>query len=110
MNFCVKTQIPILGVVENMSWFTPEEMPDNKYFIFGEGGGEKMVKLSESTLLGKVPLIQGIREAGDAGKPAVVQEGSGLQDYFMEVAKNTIHQVTLRNNQKSPTQIVDVKS
>ena len=102
--------VPILGVVENMSWFTPEEMPDNKYFIFGEGGGEKMVKLSESTLLGKVPLIQGIREAGDAGKPAVVQEGSGLQDYFLEVAKNTIHQVTLRNNQKSPTQIVDVKS
>ena len=101
--------VPILGVVENMSWFTPKELPDNKYFIFGEGGGDKMVKLSESTLLGKIPLIQGIRESGDAGKPAVMQEDSGLQDYFLEVAQNTIQQVNLRNNQKSPTQIVDVK-
>jgi ATP-binding protein involved in chromosome partitioning len=102
--------VPILGVVENMSWFTPKELPDNKYYIFGEGGGAKMVKLSESVLLGKIPLIQGIREAGDAGKPAVVQDGSGLEHHFLEVAQNTIQQVNMRNNQKSPTQIVDVKT
>ena len=57
--------VPILGVIENMSWFTPKELPENKYYIFGEGGGKKMAKLSNSVLLGQVPLVQGIRESGD---------------------------------------------
>ena len=102
--------VPILGVVENMSWFTPKELPNNKYFLFGEGGGEKMVELSNSTLLGKIPLIQGIRESGDSGKPAVEQEQDDLSKYFMEVAKNTIDQVNLRNEKQDPTKIVQVKS
>lgn len=101
--------VPILGVVENMSWFTPAELPENKYFIFGKGGGEKMVELSNSTLLGKIPLIQGIRESGDEGKPAVEKDDENLSKYFLEVAQNTIQRVALRNQKQDPTQIVNIK-
>ena len=100
--------VPILGVVENMSWFTPKELPDNKYYIFGKGGGAKMVEKSQSVLLGQIPIIQGIREAGDAGTPAVMQEDAALQKYFMEVAEKTIQQINIRNEQKDPTQIVEI--
>lgn len=102
--------VPILGVVENMAWFTPEELPNNKYFIFGQGGGEKMVELSGSTLLGKIPLIQGIRESGDEGKPAIERGNKLWEQYFMEVAENTMKKVADRNQKKDPTQIVQVKS
>ena len=101
--------VPILGVVENMSWFTPKELPDNKYFIFGQGGGEEMVKQSKSVLLGKIPIIQGIREAGDEGKPAIVQNEPVLEKYFMEVANNTVREVIVRNENKAATKIVNVK-
>lgn len=101
--------VPILGVVENMSWFTPKELPNNKYFIFGQGGGEEMVKQSKSVLLGKIPIIQGIREAGDEGKPAIMQNEPALEKYFMEVANNTVRQVVVRNENQAPTKIVNVK-
>ena len=101
--------VPILGVVENMSWFTPKELPDNKYFLFGEGGGEKMVEASKSILLGKIPLVQGIREAGDSGRPIVIQDDPIVQKYFMEVAENTIRQVEVRNEKVAPTQVVNIK-
>ena len=101
--------VPILGVVENMSWFTPKELPDNKYYIFGQGGGDAMVKHSKSVMLGKIPLIQGIREAGDEGKPAIVQNEPALEKYFMEVANNTVREVVVRNENHAPTKIVNVK-
>lgn len=100
--------VPILGVVENMSWFTPAELPNNKYFIFGQGGGKQLAKLSQSMLLGQVPLVQGIREAGDAGKPAILQ-GEQTAEAFLKVAKNTVRQVAIRNELLAPTQIVNVK-
>ena len=101
--------VPILGVVENMSWFTPEELPDNKYLIFGEGGGKKMAKLSKSVLLGQIPLVQGIREAGDNGKPVLLQENHPTRDYFVKVAENTLRQVAIRNEMLGPTKMVEVK-
>ena len=101
--------VPILGVVENMSWFTPKELPDNKYYIFGQGGGDEMVKQSKSVLLGKIPLIQGIREAGDEGKPAIMQDEPALEKYFMEVANNTVREVIVRNENKAATKIVEMK-
>lgn len=100
--------VPILGVVENMSWFTPKELPDNKYFIFGEGGGKKLTKMSKSVLLGQVPLIQGIREAGDNGKPALLQEDSLLSEPFLKVAERTLQQVAIRNELLDPTKIIKV--
>ncbi|MEM1322675.1 MAG: Mrp/NBP35 family ATP-binding protein [Bacteroidota bacterium] len=102
--------VPILGVVENMSWFTPKELPDNKYFIFGEGGGKEMAKLSKSVLLGQVPLIQGIREAGDQGLPAILREDEPtLGAFFEKIAKQTAIQVAMRNESRPPTPVVNVK-
>eukprot|EP00095_Tigriopus_kingsejongensis_P003881 maker-scaffold1748_size29100-snap-gene-0.1 protein:Tk03881 transcript:maker-scaffold1748_size29100-snap-gene-0.1-mRNA-1 annotation:"mrp" len=82
--------VPIVGVVENMSWFTPEELPDNKYYIFGEGGGKKLAKFGQTVMLGQVPLVQGIREAGDAGVPVAAGEPGILKDKFEELALNLL--------------------
>lgn len=86
--------VPILGVVENMSWFTPAELPDNKYFIFGQGGGKKLARESNSVLLGQIPLVQSVREGGDTGMPAILQkENPTVSEAFLEVAKNVLRQV-----------------
>lgn len=98
--------VPILGVVENMSWFTPAELPGNRYYLFGEGGGKRLAKMSQSVLLGQVPIVQGIREAGDAGQPAVLREEPISTEAFMNVARNTLRQVAIRNETMAPTQIV----
>lgn len=107
MNMFLLPQInvPILGVVENMAWFTPAELPQNKYYIFGQGGGRRLALESHSMLLGQVPLVQSIREGGDVGKPAVLQDGP-VSDAFMEVAKNALRQTAIRNEMLAPTQIV----
>lgn len=101
--------VPIIGVVENMSWFTPEELPDNKYMIFGEGGGKKLAKLSKSVLLGQIPLVQGIREGGDNGIPVAMQDENPLKEKFDDLALNMIRQVQLRNEVLGPTRIVEMK-
>lgn len=101
--------VPIVGVVENMSWFTPAELPDNKYMIFGEGGGKKLAKLSKSVLLGQVPLVQGIREGGDEGKPVSTQNDNPLKQKFEDIALNTIRQVQIRNEVLGPTTVVEMK-
>lgn len=98
--------VPILGVVENMAWFTPAELPNNKYYIFGEGGGKKLAKMANSVFLGQIPLVQSIRENGDAGKPSILSEGNGTKEYFVQIAKNTIRQIALRNELLEPTQTV----
>jgi ATP-binding protein involved in chromosome partitioning len=103
-------EVPILGVVENMAWFTPEELPNNKYYIFGEGGGKKLAQLSNSMLLGQVPLVQGIRESGDNGVPVVMKEVPLATAAFLEVAENTARQVAIRNEMMEPTRIVKMNS
>ncbi len=110
MNMFTLPQIgvPILGVVENMSWFTPAELPQNKYYLFGSGGGKKLALESKSVLLGQIPIIQSIREGGDTGYPAVLQPESLVSDPFMEVAKNTLRQVALRNEMLEPTKVVQM--
>jgi ATP-binding protein involved in chromosome partitioning len=100
--------VPILGVVENMSWFTPEDLPDRKYFLFGEGGGKKLAKMSNSMLLGQIPIVQGIRETGDAGKPIVLDDASPVSQAFRKVAENTARQVAIRNEAFAPTKVVEV--
>ncbi len=98
--------VPILGVVENMAWFTPAELPDNKYFIFGQGGGKALAKMAETVLLGQIPLVQAIREGGDKGLPAVLADEPQTQEAFMKVAQNTLRQIAIRNEVLSPTQMV----
>jgi ATP-binding protein involved in chromosome partitioning len=104
-----QVNIPILGVVENMSWFTPAELPNNRYYIFGEGGGKKLALASQSVLLGQVPLVQGIREGGDAGQPVVMQTGNPSADAFMKVAENTLRQTAIRNETIPPTRLVTLE-
>jgi ATP-binding protein involved in chromosome partitioning len=90
--------VPILGVVENMSWFTPIENPERKYFLFGQGGGQKLASYGNTTLLGQVPLIQGIREGGDNGLPAFLNHQSDLiQPVFMEIAQSTVKIIKANN-------------
>lgn len=101
--------VPVLGVVENMSWFTPEELPNNKYYIFGSGGGKKLAEISKTTLIAQLPLVQSVREAGDEGRPAASQHNHMLKPLFKALAQNTVKQVALRNDLFEPTRIVKVE-
>lgn len=100
--------VPILGVIENMSWFAPEDDPSKKYLIFGEGGGKELALLNQTALLGQVPLVQKIREAGDTGKPMVGAGDNIVQTSFETIVANLVEQVNKRNDTKDPTQIVQV--
>ncbi|WP_420575478.1 Mrp/NBP35 family ATP-binding protein [Ekhidna sp.] len=99
--------VPILGLVENMAWFTPDELPDNKYFIFGEGGGRKLAEKNEVELLGQIPIVQSIRESGDNGYPAAMKDGE-LADAFRNLAENVARQVAIRNASAPETKKVEV--
>ncbi len=92
--------VPVLGIVENMAYFTPPELPDNKYYIFGKDGAKKLAEELEVPLLGEIPLVQSVCEAGDAGRPAVLQETTPQAIAFMEMAKNVAQQVSIVNSQK----------
>jgi ATP-binding protein involved in chromosome partitioning len=88
--------VPILGVVENMAYFTPEELPDNKYYIFGKDGGRSLADKHNVPLLGQIPLVQGIRESGDSGLPAALKEGP-TADAFKDLAEAVARQIAIRN-------------
>ncbi len=103
--------VPILGVVENMSWFTPAELPENKYYLFGNGGGKKLADIGEVNLLAQIPLIQSVREAGDSGHPAVLQhDNPELRNRFMDLAKALHDQTQMRNQAIAPTRMVEIKT
>jgi ATP-binding protein involved in chromosome partitioning len=102
--------VPILGIVENMSYFTPAELPENKYYIFGKGGAKKMAEQFELNFLGEVPLVQSIREGGDSGVPAVLDDQALSKNSFMELAGNVVRQLAIRNAQQAKTQIVEIKN
>jgi len=88
--------VPILGVVENMAYFTPAELPDNKYYIFGKDGGMKLAEKYQVPFLGQIPLVQSIRESGDSGLPAVLKEGV-TADAFVALAEALARQIAIRN-------------
>jgi ATP-binding protein involved in chromosome partitioning len=100
--------VPVLGVVENMAWFTPAELPENKYFIFGEGGGKALADKHEVPLLGQIPLVQSIRETGDQGAPAITQEGTPAAAIFEQVAEEVARQISIRNAVAPRTQVVEM--
>jgi ATP-binding protein involved in chromosome partitioning len=89
--------VPILGIVENMSYFTPAELPENKYYIFGQGGGRKLATQLDVPFLGEIPLIKGISDSGDAGEPIVLQDDSIMAQAFIELAKSVAQQVAICN-------------
>lgn len=111
MFFLPDVQVPVLGVVENMSWFTPAELPDNKYYLFGKDGGKILAKKSNSMILGQIPLVQSIREGGDDGKPAFLNKEDPItREAWMNVAKNVARQTALRNEMMEATKKVEVKT
>lgn len=100
--------VPVLGLIENMAWFTPEELPENKYYIFGKGGAVKLADEMGLPLLGQVPIVMGIREGGDAGTPAAWDENSAVGQIFAGIAEKVIEEVGFRNNNLDPTKKVKV--
>jgi len=101
-----KVNVPVLGLVENMSWFTPAELPDNKYYIFGKDGGKRLADELDIPLLGQIPLVQSIRECGDAGRPIAFDENSILSQAFLQLAQQVVERVEVRNETQEATQKV----
>jgi len=95
--------VPVLGLVENMAWFTPPELPDKKYYIFGEGGAKKLSEKFDVPLLAQIPIVQKIRESGDAGHPVALDEDTMLGKIFRDLAETVVEQVDKRNKELPPT-------
>ena len=92
--------VPILGIIENMSYFTPAELPNNKYYIFGKNGGKELAKMYDAPFLIELPLVQSISEAGDSGSPVVLQKDSIMSNAFINLAQMVAQQVAIQNNIK----------
>lgn len=100
--------VPVLGVVENMAYFTPLELPQNKYYIFGKGGGKELAEKNKVPFLGEIPLVQEIRESGDTGRPAVMND-SVSSEAFCKLAESVAQQVAIRNAGMESTKVVEIK-
>jgi len=101
-------QVPVLGIIENMAYFTPEELPDNKYYIFGRQGAQNLAEDKGVPFLGALPLVQAVREASDLGRPAALQEGTPIQQSIVEVTQNMVTQLLKRNTTLPPTKAVAI--
>ncbi len=104
-----KINVPVLGLVENMAWFTPAELPENRYYIFGEGGCKTLAEQMEVPLLGQIPIVQSIREGGDKGAPVALDPDSVTGNAFAELATAVIERVNYRNENMDPTQVVEMQ-
>jgi ATP-binding protein involved in chromosome partitioning len=102
--------VPVLGIIENMAYFVPEELPKNKYYLFGKEGAKNLSNDLEVPFLGEVPLVQSIREAGDLGRPASLQEDSIINKVFNEISKNMISELLIRNKNLPATEIIKIKT
>ena len=103
-----KVNVPVLGIIENMAWFTPAELPENKYYIFGKEGGKRLAEELNIPLLGQIPLVQSIREGGDAGRPIAFNSDSILSLAFKELAHNVVDRVNFRNENLAATKKVEM--
>jgi len=100
--------VPVLGIIENMAYFTPEELPNNKYYIFGKEGAKNLANDLQVPFLGEVPLVQSIREAGDYGRPAALQTASPLEKVYEEIARNVVQETVNRNENLAPTEAIKI--
>jgi len=103
-----QVNVPIIGLVENMSYFTPAELPNNKYYIFGKDGGKRLAEDMEIPFLGQIPLVQSIREGGDEGEPVMVGKDEITKNAFIEFAGNAARSIAMRNANIAPTKIVEI--
>jgi ATP-binding protein involved in chromosome partitioning len=100
--------VPVLGIIENMAYFTPEELPNNKYYIFGKEGAKNLAEDLQVPFLGEVPLVQSIREAGDYGRPAALQTASVLEGIFEEITRNVVQETVNRNENLPATEAIKI--
>ena len=100
--------VPVLGMIENMAYFTPAELPDNKYYIFGQEGVKNLCNEMQVPFLGEIPLVQSIRESGDVGRPAALQEGTPVAEAYQDVTRNAVEQLVKRNESMPPTEITRI--
>ena len=100
--------VPVLGIIENMAYFTPEEVLDNKYYIFGKDGAKNLAEDIKTKFLGEIPLVQSIRESGDVGRPVAMQNGTVLEKSFNEITKEMVAELLKRNQNLPPTEVVRI--
>lgn len=100
--------VPVLGMIENMAYFTPAELPDNKYYIFGKDGVKHLSQQLNTPFLGEIPLVQSIRESGDVGRPAALQEDTPVSQAFDEITKRMVEELVKRNDTMPPTEITRI--
>jgi len=100
--------VPVLGIIENMAYFIPEELPDNKYYIFGKEGAKHLAEDLNIPFLGDIPLVQSVREAGDLGRPAAMQEATSIEEAFNKITQNVAQQVVRRNTALPPTDAIKI--
>ncbi len=100
--------VPVLGIIENMAYFTPEELPENKYYIFGKEGAKHLANDLEVRLLGEIPLVQSVREAGDVGRPAALQEDSAIATAFETLTRNVVEETVRRNTSLPATEAIKI--
>lgn len=100
--------VPVLGVIENMAYFTPEELPDNKYYIFGKEGAKHLAEDLKIPFLGDIPLVQSVREAGDLGRPAALQVATPVEEAFHKITQNVVREVVSRNSTLPPTDAIKI--
>ncbi len=100
--------VPVLGIIENMAYFTPEELPEQKYFIFGKEGAKHLAEDLHVPFLGEIPLIQSVREAGDFGRPAAMQTATIVQESFNKITQNIAQEVVRRNSDLPPTDAIKI--
>ncbi len=100
--------VPVLGIVENMAYFTPEELPENKYHIFGKDGAKHLAEDLKVPFLGEIPLVQSIREAGDIGRPAALQTATPTEEAFESLTKNVVQELVKRNTALPPTEAIKI--
>lgn len=100
--------VPVLGIIENMAYFTPEELPDNKYYIFGQEGAKNLAEDLDVPFLGEVPIVQSIREAGDYGRPAALQTASVIETVFEEITRNVVQETVNRNDSLPATEAIKI--
>jgi ATP-binding protein involved in chromosome partitioning len=103
-----QVNVPIIGLVENMSYFIPAELPNNKYYIFGKEGGKRLAEEYEIPFLGQIPLVQSIREGGDEGVPVMMSDDTVTRKAFEEFTSIVVRSVSMRNADIAPTKIVEM--
>lgn len=100
--------VPVLGIVENMAYFTPAELPENKYYIFGKQGAKNLADDIETPFLGEIPLVQSLRESGDIGRPAALQTATPLETAFEDITRNMVQETVNRNKSLPPTEAIKI--